>query len=82
MSKYDFDFDYAIYDVDIFEENIKEVIKKADFIIRNENDDKETLFFAYIKKAQVMLIRDIIDTEKNKKNINTVGNPPALPGRL
>jgi tetratricopeptide (TPR) repeat protein len=59
MSKYYTDLDYIIFNVDISEDELKEISKEADFIIKDKNAGKKTLFLAYIKKAQIMLINNI-----------------------
>jgi tetratricopeptide (TPR) repeat protein len=52
MSKYDIDLDYAIFDIDITEEELEEIKADADKIISENKESKENLALAYLKKAQ------------------------------
>jgi tetratricopeptide (TPR) repeat protein len=54
MSKYDIDLDYAIFDVDITEEELEEIKAEANKIISENKESKENLAMAYLKKAQCL----------------------------
>jgi tetratricopeptide (TPR) repeat protein len=55
MSKYKIDLDYAVYDVDISEEDIKSIIEEADgLILKEKNTEPIILAEAYLKKAQCL----------------------------
>ncbi|GBU28651.1 hypothetical protein R84B8_02211 [Treponema sp. R8-4-B8] len=52
MSKYDTDLDYVILDINITEEELKEIKAEADKIISENKESNENLAVAYLKKVQ------------------------------
>ena len=52
--KYDIDLDYAIPDIDVSKEELREIIAEADELIIENKESPAKLAIAYLKKAQCM----------------------------
>jgi tetratricopeptide (TPR) repeat protein len=69
MKKYDIDLDYVIRDVDITEDELVEIIREANTIIKNNKDNAEALACAYLKRAQCIQISSCMRMERSKRSL-------------
>ena len=54
IAKYNIDLDYAIPDIDVSKEELRDIIAEADKLIIENTESPEKLAIAYLKKAQCM----------------------------